>query len=171
MKNYYSTVDNIVLTFSDILEDQNGFESIHFRFERENKSGFDFAEGALPALRFDKLYGFSENEIFDLKEYLRDNSFLIWEIAREETEKNKEMQKIERKVIIVAKIFNQQSCLAYCCKNLTEANYVPNTLECIRHKGVQIVVLDDPAIYSEYAPYNYIEDLLDFINKVAKLNA
>lgn len=89
MKNYYSTEEGIVLTFSDIEEDSNGFESIRFRFERANNSGFDFAEGILPALRFDKLYGFSEDEIFDLKDYLRDNSFLIWEIAREETEKHK----------------------------------------------------------------------------------
>ena len=44
MKNYYSTIDGIVLTFSDIIEDSNGFESIGFRFERKNKSGFDFAE-------------------------------------------------------------------------------------------------------------------------------
>ena len=28
MKNYYSTIDNIVLTFSDIEEDSTGFETI-----------------------------------------------------------------------------------------------------------------------------------------------
>ncbi len=32
MKNYYSTIDNIVLTFSDVEEDKNGFDSITFRF-------------------------------------------------------------------------------------------------------------------------------------------
>ena len=45
MKNYYSTIDNIVLTFSDIEEDSTGFETITFRFERPNDKGFDFAEG------------------------------------------------------------------------------------------------------------------------------
>lgn len=45
MKNYYSTIDNIVLTFSDVEEDKNGFDSITFRFERTNDNGFDFAEG------------------------------------------------------------------------------------------------------------------------------
>lgn len=44
MKNYYSTIDGIVLTFSDIEEDSNGFDSITFRFERANDSGFDFAD-------------------------------------------------------------------------------------------------------------------------------
>lgn len=77
---------------------------------------------------------------------------------------------MRRKVFIIAKIFNQQGCLAYCCKNLMEANYVPNALDCIIHDNVQIVVLDDPDIYSEYAPYEYIDDLLIFINRVAELN-
>ena len=124
----------------------------------------------MPDLRFDKLYGFSEDEILDLKDYLSDNSFLIWEIAREVTEKHKKVQAMKRKVYIVAKIFDKQGCIAYCCKNLSEANYVTNTLNCLVHEGVQIVVLDDPDIYSEYAPYKYIDDLLTFINRVAKLN-
>lgn len=93
MRNFYSTEEGVTLTFSDIEEDSNGFEYIRFNFERENNSGFDFAEGILPALRFDKLYGFSEDEIFDLKDYLKDNSFLIWEIAREKTEKHKRGEK------------------------------------------------------------------------------
>ena len=42
MKNYYSTVDNIVLTFSDI-EEKNGFDEITVYFERPNNDGFDFA--------------------------------------------------------------------------------------------------------------------------------
>ena len=38
---------------------------------------------------------------------------------------------MKRKVYIVAKIFDKQGCIAYCCKNLSEANYVPNTLNCL----------------------------------------
>lgn len=82
MKNYYSTVDNIVLTFSDI-EEKNGFEEITVRFERTNDNGFDFAEGKLPNNMFYKTYGFSEDELLELERYLRNNNFLIWEIARE----------------------------------------------------------------------------------------
>ena len=42
MKNYYSTVDNVVMTFSDI-EERNGFDEITVYFERANDKGeFDF---------------------------------------------------------------------------------------------------------------------------------
>ena len=57
MKNYYSTVDDIVLTFSDI-EEKNGFDEISVYFERPNGHGFDFAEGKLPNNMFYKSYGF-----------------------------------------------------------------------------------------------------------------
>ncbi|WP_394924199.1 hypothetical protein [uncultured Robinsoniella sp.] len=83
MKNYYSTIDNVVLTFSDVEEDKNGFDSITFRFERSNENGFDFAEGALPENQIYKTYGFSEDELMQMQEYLKNNSFLIWEIASE----------------------------------------------------------------------------------------
>ncbi len=82
MKNYYSTVDNIVLTFSDI-EEKNGFDEITVHFERPNGNGFDFAEGKLPNNIFYKTYGFSEDELLELEKYLRNNNSLIWEIARE----------------------------------------------------------------------------------------
>lgn len=83
MKNYYSTIDNIVFTFSDIDEDKNGFDTITFRFERPNNHGFDFAEGTLPENQIYKSYGFSEDELMQMQEYLKSNSFLIWEIAGE----------------------------------------------------------------------------------------
>ena len=84
MKNYYSTVDDVVLTFSSI-EQVNNFDSITVLFERanKNKNGFDFAEGKLPNNLFYKSYGFSEDELMDLENYLLRNSFLIWEIAKE----------------------------------------------------------------------------------------
>jgi hypothetical protein len=84
MKNYYSTIDDIVLTFSDIEEDKDGFDSITFNFERSNNNGFDFAQGSLPENQIYKSYGFSEDELMQMQEYLRNNSFLIWEIASEE---------------------------------------------------------------------------------------
>ncbi len=71
---------------------------------------------------------------------------------------------------IVAKKFDEAGCIAYKCKNLNEARSVPNTLEAIRAEGVQIVILDDPEIYSEYAPYNYIDNLREFMNQAGNLN-
>ena len=82
MKNYYSTIDNIVMTYSDI-ENVNDFDSIIVLFERANKNGFDFAEGRLPNNMFHKTCGFSEDELMELENYLLRNAFLIWEMARE----------------------------------------------------------------------------------------
>lgn len=84
MKNYYSTVDNIVMTFSNI-EERNGFDEITVRFERaREEGGFDFAEGKLPENVFLKCYGFSENELFKLQKYMRNNAPLVWKIAADE---------------------------------------------------------------------------------------
>ena len=83
MKNYYSTVDGIRLTFSDIEEDRDGFDIITFYFERGNQNGFEFAEGSLPENRIYKTSGFNEDELLWMQEYIRNNSFLIWEIAKE----------------------------------------------------------------------------------------
>lgn len=76
----------------------------------------------------------------------------------------------DKKIYIVAKIFDQQGCIAYRCKTLNEVRCVPGTLEALRADGVQIVILDSPEIYSEHAPYTYIEDLKEFIDKVAQMN-
>ena len=72
---------------------------------------------------------------------------------------------IDKSIYVIAKIFDQQGCIAYRCKTLNEA-----TLKALRAEGVQIVILDDPDIYSEYAPYEYIEDMKEFIDKVNMLN-
>ena len=71
---------------------------------------------------------------------------------------------------IVAKKFDEIGCIAYKCKNMNEARNVPNTLEAIRAEDVQIVILDDPEIYSEYAPYKYVDDLREFMNQAGNLN-
>lgn len=85
MKNYYSTIDGIRLTFSNIEEDKDGFENITFYYERENKTGFDFAEGKPPENWIYKSCGFTEDELLSMQEYIKNNSFLIWEIAKEKS--------------------------------------------------------------------------------------
>ena len=54
----------------------------------------------------------------------------------------------DKKIYVIAKIFDQQGCIAYRCKTVNEARCLPGTLEAIREEGVQIVVLDDPEIYT-----------------------
>lgn len=76
----------------------------------------------------------------------------------------------DKKIYIVAKSFDKPSCLAYICKTPNEARRLPGTLEALRADGVQIVILDDPEIYSEYATYTYVEDMKDFIDRVSQLN-
>ncbi len=76
----------------------------------------------------------------------------------------------DKKIYIVAKVFDKPGCIAYLCKTPNEARCLPGTLEALRADGVQIVILDDPEIYSEYAPYVYVEDMKDFIDRVDQLN-
>lgn len=76
----------------------------------------------------------------------------------------------DKKIYIVAKIFDKQGCLAYQCKTVNEARCLPGTLEALRADGVQIVILDSPEIYSEYAPYFYVEDIKKFIDMVSQMN-
>ncbi len=79
---YYSTFKEIITSHSGILE-ENGFEYIKVHFERPNKSGFDFLDLKLPGKFIINSFGFSEDEIMDLKDYARDNEPLFWELARE----------------------------------------------------------------------------------------
>ena len=76
----------------------------------------------------------------------------------------------DKKIYIVAKVFERQGCIAYLCKTVNEARCLPGTLEALRADGVQIVILDNPEVYSEYAPYHYIDDMKEFIDKVSQLN-
>lgn len=77
----------------------------------------------------------------------------------------------DKKIFVIAKIFDKQGCIAYSCKTPNEARCLPGTLESIRADGVQIVVLDSPDLYPEYAPYEYVEDMKDYIDRVAQLNS
>ncbi len=76
----------------------------------------------------------------------------------------------DKKIYIVAKVFDRPGSLAYLCKTPNEARCLPGTLEALRADGVQIVILDSPEIYSEYAPYSYIENMKTFIDQVSQMN-
>lgn len=61
---------------------------------------------------------------------------------------------MDKAIYVIAKIFDQQGCIAYRCKTINEARCLPGTLQALCKEGVQIVILDEPEIYSEYAPLN-----------------
>jgi hypothetical protein len=81
MKHYYSTVSDVVLTHSDIAF-ENHARKVFVRFERARDEGFDFADGILPECSLYKTGGFSEDELFDLTDYLKCNALLIWDYAQ-----------------------------------------------------------------------------------------
>ena len=83
MKYFFSEINEITFTFSDIHYNENGMEFIRIYFERPNDSGFDFLESSLPSLEVKSSYGFSQYEIHQLLSYAMRNAFLVWEIARE----------------------------------------------------------------------------------------
>ena len=67
---------------------------------------------------------------------------------------------------VVAKDFNEQGSIYYKLKNRIEARSVPDILELLRSESMQIVLLDNKDIYSEYTPYREIKELREFINIV-----
>ena len=48
----------------------------------------------------------------------------------------------DKKIYVVAKVFDQPGCLAYLCKTPNEARCLPGTLEALRAAVVQLVTLD-----------------------------
>lgn len=67
---YYSTVNNIITTHSD-LQEKDGFDIVKVHFERPNDNGFDFLDLTLPGEIVYKSFGFSEDEILYLKKYAK----------------------------------------------------------------------------------------------------
>ena len=77
---------NITVTFTDIHESPSSGESLSVCLERPSVRGFDVAEYVLPACFLKKCMGFQEDEEYGLRQFVKNNSSLIWEIAREDGE-------------------------------------------------------------------------------------
>ena len=77
---------NINVTFTDIHISPTKGESINVYLERPTERGFDRAEYVLPACYLKKCMGFTEDEEYTLRQFVKNNSSLIWEIAREDGE-------------------------------------------------------------------------------------
>lgn len=81
MKNFYSEIDGVTTTFSDIRTTRDGLDFICVYFERPVEGGFHFLETSIPVLNVDKCYGFSELELRRLLQYARNNAPLLWKLA------------------------------------------------------------------------------------------
>ena len=81
MMYYYSTVNNIVMTHSEVME-KDGFDIVKVHFERPGDNGVDFLDLTLPGEIIYKSFGFSEEEMIKLKKYAKNNASLIWDFAQ-----------------------------------------------------------------------------------------
>ena len=91
MKHFYSEIDEITLTFSDIHINRDGMEYIRIYFERPNENGFDYLESTIPSLNVKETSGFNKAEVKELLHYAQTNAFLMWDIARDNTEGGKSL--------------------------------------------------------------------------------
>lgn len=76
---------------------------------------------------------------------------------------------MENNIYIIAKKFYGRGSLAYRCKTAGEARRLSEMLSEMQADGLQIVVLNSPEIYSEYAPYTYVGELQDFLTGVSRM--
>jgi hypothetical protein len=88
MKHFYSEdSQGVVVTFNDVAE-FNGVDVIPFYIEQTvegRDEPFNYAQGKLPYFTFEKAFGFSDDQLMVLMDYIKRNSCLIYDIAREET--------------------------------------------------------------------------------------
>ncbi|MBE6101991.1 MAG: hypothetical protein J6N51_00940 [Selenomonas sp.] len=83
MKNFFTEIDGITMTFNNIATTEDGMEYIRIYFEKPVEGGFNFLESTLPALDVVESEGFTKQEIKELLEYASRNAFIVWELARE----------------------------------------------------------------------------------------
>lgn len=77
MWNYAEFPDGTCIAYSDLQDDG----TIRITVERPRDGGFDTARCLMPAYRWANVDGFTDNELADLKEFLRDNAPLIFELS------------------------------------------------------------------------------------------
>ena len=84
MKNFYTEVDQVTMTYGDIARTNDGMEYIRIYFEKPVEGGFYFLESTLPMLDVVDSEGFSDEEIKSLLKYAKNNAFIIWKLASQE---------------------------------------------------------------------------------------
>ncbi len=77
----YGENDNLLIYIMKLYEDRDGGENIEIRVEKENNMDV-YARFILPANYCTHSYGFTETELFQIEDFLRDNAVSIWDMAR-----------------------------------------------------------------------------------------
>lgn len=71
---------------------------------------------------------------------------------------------------IVVKDFNSQGCICFSSDNVRVMKHTLDLLNsALDINKFQVVLLNDPNSYGEYAPYNMINDLNKFISKALSM--
>lgn len=71
---------------------------------------------------------------------------------------------------LIAKEFEKQGCIAVKTRHGKELSNMVNELnKTISGKGVQLVTISRPSAYGEYEPYEMLESVDDFKDRVKKL--
>lgn len=71
---------------------------------------------------------------------------------------------------IVVKDFNSQGCICFSSDNVRVMRHTLGLLNsALDINKFQVVLLNDPNSYGEYAPYNMINDLNKFISKALSM--
>ena len=78
--------ETLNLTISSVMRKDNE-KVVHVRFERDQEGKKHFAEGIVPECSFEKIYGFTEEEVAQLKFYLKEHVQDIFEEAQKINDK------------------------------------------------------------------------------------
>lgn len=82
MYNYYSTVDNITVTFNNTQEEE--VPVVYVRFDRPCEDGLDFAKYKIPQLKLVMSNGFCDSELLGFEQYLKLHMSYILKIVEEQ---------------------------------------------------------------------------------------
>ena len=78
--------EQVNMTISSVMK-KKGQRIVHVRFERKQDGKLHYAEGTVPDGEFEKVYGFSEEELAQLKFYMKENVHQIFEEAQKINDK------------------------------------------------------------------------------------
>lgn len=71
---------------------------------------------------------------------------------------------------IVVKDFNKHGCICFSTKDLDIMRSTLTFLNSVvDNNRIQVVCLSDPVMYGEYAPYNFIDDLGEFVKQALSM--
>lgn len=73
--------DTLQMTISSVMRREKE-KIVHVRFERHDEDKIHFAEGILPDCIWERSYGFTEDEMVQLKFYLKEHMTDIFEQAQ-----------------------------------------------------------------------------------------